>query len=145
MTATMAVPDSSQSGFDPSSTYMMTRVAQPQPRMRFAGVLQPVKGLGACRPVQIDDNDLVIGRQSGLGLTLADEWVSRRHAHIRRVDDEYVLEDLDSSNGTYVDGVPIVSCVLRPGDWVQIGRNLFRFELRLVGGTGLEDLATWLG
>ena len=145
MAAIMAVPDSSQSGFDSPSTYVLTRVAQPGQRLRFVGVLQPVKGLGACGPVQIEDHDLVIGRQSGLGLTLADEWVSRRHARIRRVDDEYVLEDLDSSNGTYVDGVPIVSCVLRPGDWIQVGRNLFRFELRLVGGTGLEELATWLG
>jgi pSer/pThr/pTyr-binding forkhead associated (FHA) protein len=141
----MAVPHSSHPGFDPSATYMMTRVAQPESRLRFVGVLQPLKGLGACGPVQVDNEELVIGRQAGLGLTLADEWVSRRHARICRVDDEFVLQDLDSSNGSYVDGVPIVSCVLRPGDWIQIGRNLFRFELRLAGGTTLEELATWLG
>jgi pSer/pThr/pTyr-binding forkhead associated (FHA) protein len=89
-------------------------------------------------------SELAIGRQEGLGVTLADDWVSRRHALIRRTGDEFVLEDLGSSNGTYVDGVPIVSCVLRAGDWIQIGRNLFRFEVQLDSASGTGDVTTWL-
>ena len=42
--------------------------------------------------------------------------------------DEFVLEDLDSCNGTHVDGVPILSCVLHDGDAIQIGQHLFYFE-----------------
>ena len=130
--------------YDPSRTYMLTRVAQPEPRLRFVGVLRPDKGFANPEPVLIDTQEVVIGRQEGLGLSLPDDWVSRRHARACRVGDEFILEDLGSSNGTYVDGVPIVSCVLRPGDWVQIGRNLFRFEVQLAGTTGLEDVTTWL-
>lgn len=131
-------------GYDPSRTYMLTRVAQPEPRLRFVGLLRPEKGFALPEPVLIDNQDLVIGRQDGLGLSLPDDWVSRRHARIHREGDEFTLEDLGSSNGTYVDGVPIVSCVLRSGDWVQIGRNVFRFEVQLAGAAGLEDVSTWL-
>ena len=60
------------------------------------------------------------------------------------MDEEFLLEDLSSSNGTYVDGVPVVSCVLRAGDWIQIGRTLFRFELRLASVTTQEGQSTWL-
>jgi pSer/pThr/pTyr-binding forkhead associated (FHA) protein len=131
-------------GYDPSRTYMLTRVAQPQPRLRFVGVLRPDKGFAQPEPVLIDNQELVIGRQDGLGLSLPDDWVSRRHARIHRSGDEFTLEDLGSSNGTYVDGVPIVSCVLRAGDWVQIGRSVFRFEVQLASASGLEDVTTWL-
>jgi pSer/pThr/pTyr-binding forkhead associated (FHA) protein len=134
----------SRASYDPSRTYMLTRVAQPQPRVRFVGVLRPDKGFAQPEPVLIDSQDLVIGRQDGLGLTLPDDWVSRRHARIHRSGDEFTLEDLGSSNGTYVDGVPIVSCVLRAGDWVQIGRSVFRFEVQLSSASGLEDVTTWL-
>jgi pSer/pThr/pTyr-binding forkhead associated (FHA) protein len=69
----------------------------------------------------------VLGRVKGATIELSDASVSRRHARVLRQDDEYVLEDLDSSHGTHVDGVPIVSCLLRDGDIVQVGRSVFGF------------------
>jgi pSer/pThr/pTyr-binding forkhead associated (FHA) protein len=132
--------------YDPTRTYMHTRVAQSETRTRFVGVLRPEKGFMTAEPIPIThgSSELVIGRQEGLAITLADDWVSRRHARIRRMGDEFILEDLESSNGTYVDGVPILSCVLRAGDWVQIGRNLFRFEVQLDSASGVGDVTTWL-
>jgi hypothetical protein len=133
--------------YDPARAYMLTRVAQPESRNRFVGVLRPEKGFLPADPIPIvpGTEELLIGRQEGLGVSLKDDWVSRRHARIRRTgDDEFILEDLGSSNGTYVDGVPIVSCVLRAGDWIQIGRNLFRFEVQLDSASGTGDVTTWL-
>jgi hypothetical protein len=132
--------------YDPTRTYMLTRVAQPEPRNRFLGVLRPDKGCLPAEPIPLSPGveELLIGRQEGLPVSLKDDWVSRRHARIRRTGDEFVLEDLGSSNGTYVDGVPIVSCVLRAGDWIQIGRNLFRFEVQLDSASGAGDVTTWL-
>ena len=73
-----------------------------------------------------------IGRSSVNQVVLAAEKVSRRHAIINAADNgEFWLVDLGSSNGTYVDGVPIVSCVLKGGDMVQFGRNLFLFDCLL--------------
>jgi pSer/pThr/pTyr-binding forkhead associated (FHA) protein len=133
-----------QATYDPSRTYMMNQAVRPEQPLRFVGLLRPEKGVGAATPVTLEEREVIIGRQEDLKVSLPDDWVSRRHAKIRRVGDEYVLQDLGSSNGTYVDGVPILSCVLRQGDWIQIGRNLFRFEIQLAGASGVEDLSTWL-
>ena len=50
-----------------------------------------------------------------------------------------MLTDLDSRNGTHVDGVPIVSCVLRGGDTVQVGRHVFLFDSMLQYQDDQED------
>jgi len=97
-----------------------------QNQLRVVGVLNPVVP-SVTEPREIDQDEIIIGRDEQADLTLQDDSVSRRHARIRRTKSEFVLEDLDSRNGTYVDGVPIVSCILHGGDRVQIGRNLFFF------------------
>lgn len=136
-------PGNSPSDFDPP--FMTARyVARPALRQRFVGVLWPEVGFAPPASIQLDKEEWVIGRLSDVDLPLEDEQVSRRHARIRRVDDEFVLEDLESSNGTYVDGVPVLSCVLRPGDWIQIGRTVLRFEVRLAAATGIRETKTCL-
>src|SRR5262245_65898885 len=99
--------------YDPTRTYLLSGAAHPGPHNRFVGVLRPAKGFVASGPILIlpENAELVIGRQEGLGVTLVDDWVSRRHARVRRFGDEFVLDDLAISNGTYVDGVHVVACV----------------------------------
>mgnify|MGYP003960317327 CR=1 FL=1 len=99
-------------------------------RLRGINVLKPVL---ACvtESMVIDKDDFIIGRGSKADFVLKDKAVSARHSRIRQVGNDCVLEDLGSSNGTYVDGVPIVSCVLKGGDMVQFGRNLFLFDCLL--------------
>jgi len=93
-------------------------------------VLKPIL---ACvkEPRVIDKDEFIIGRGSKVDFALKDKAVSARHCRIRRDGNDCILEDLGSSNGTYVDGVPIVSCVLKGGDMVQFGRNLFLFDCLL--------------
>ena len=130
--------------FDPSRTFVTGGSVRCKPRLRFVGLLCPESASGFSDPIPVPGQELIIGRQQGVGLALADEAVSRRHARIYRCEDEFVLEDLGSSNGTYVDGVPILSCVLRPGDLVQVGRSLFGFEVRLSSAPGREGMETWV-
>jgi FHA domain len=87
---------------------------------------------------RIHCDELVIGRGVDNGAVIPDTSVSRRHARIRCVENEFVIDDLESLNGTYVDGVPVVSCMLRGGDEVQIGRYLFFFD-RLMEPTSHHD------
>src|SRR5437763_826705 len=101
-----------------------------QPSLRWVGVLSPTAGLSAA-VIQLEQEELVVGRDKDCGAVLSDEGVSRQHARITRQGDEFVLEDLDSFNGSYVDGVPVLSCVLHDGDTVQLGQNLYSFELAL--------------
>ncbi|MFM7034121.1 MAG: ATP-binding protein [Planctomycetia bacterium] len=65
-----------------------------------------------------------IGRESGNLLQLQDHEVSRRHAEIRRVGEAFVISDLKSSNGTYVNDRRIERAELAGGDRLQIGRTV---------------------
>ena len=98
-----------------------------RPALRWVGVLARAAGARG-RDLLVEGDELILGRDSSCGAVLTEESVSRRHARIRRTGDEFVLEDLNSSNGTHVDGMPIVSCVLHDGDTIQIGQHLFYFE-----------------
>lgn len=66
-------------------------------------------------------SELTIGRHHGCDVVLGDPEISRRHAHLRLRDGRWVLQDLESTNGTYVNGVRVGRCQLRPGDHVSVG------------------------
>lgn len=64
----------------------------------------------------------LIGRSDSADLTLTDDGISRRHAKIAISEDDVVnLIDLDSTNGTFVNGTRVDMVILREGDRVQIG------------------------
>ena len=70
----------------------------------------------------IREDELVIGRGGECDLVLPERQVSREHIRIFRADDGYFLEDLDSKNGTWVNGkqVKATTVPLRDGDEIQI-------------------------
>lgn len=70
------------------------------------------------------EGPLSIGREIGNLLHLQDNEVSRRHAEIRRVGDTFVLDDLKSSNGTFVNNRRVERAELASGDRLQIGRTV---------------------
>jgi hypothetical protein len=71
---------------------------------------------------------VAIGRQDG-DLVLEDPEVSRRHAVLRREGESIVVEDLDSTNGTFVNGERIRSAIpIGPGDLVRVGRTTLEIE-----------------
>ena len=65
-----------------------------------------------------------IGREAGNAIQVDDHEVSRRHAEIRRVGDGYVLGDLKSSNGTFVNDARIERSELSSGDRIRLGRTI---------------------
>jgi phage tail-like protein len=75
---------------------------------------------------------IIIGRQPDLDLILEHQQVSRRHAALHRTANECMLVDLNSANGTRLNGqrlTPQVPVVLKPGDSIQIGAFNLDFEL----------------
>lgn len=70
---------------------------------------------------------VTIGREEGNGLRLNDERVSRFHAKVQTEDSDIILTDLDSTNGTRVNGTAVQIRRLRPGDQVSIGRSMLLF------------------
>src|SRR6478735_1190104 len=77
------------------------------------------------------DSPMEIGRGSNSGLVLDADSVSRRHAKIEPLDSGYRLTDLNSTNGTYVNGIRVKEHTLQDGDRVQIGKALLKY---LAGG-----------
>ena len=79
--------------------------------------------------IDLPTEQLTIGRSSESGLVIRDDYTSTHHARLMLWDDNWVIQDLDSTNGTYLDGtrVTLPTAVL-PGTPVTIGTTTF--ELR---------------
>lgn len=73
----------------------------------------------------LEGDQLVIGRDSSSGVAINDAEVSRKHARMTFQGGKYVLEDLGSTNGTFVNGQRLASpTVLKSGDVVSLGEQI---------------------
>ena len=63
-----------------------------------------------------------IGRDPGCELMLDNLGVSRRHAQVREVEGKFIVEDLKSTNGVFVNGHRVISAEINPGDEIKIGK-----------------------
>jgi hypothetical protein len=71
---------------------------------------------------------LVVGRGDSADVRLEDPFASSRHARIDRDGDVLVIEDLGSTNGTFLNGEPLTGPrPLHPGDRIRIGDNEFSY------------------
>jgi len=73
---------------------------------------------------------VTVGREEGNVVQLNDERVSRFHLKIQEDEGQIVLTDLESTNGTRVNGEFVKICNLRPGDVISIGRTVLLFGSR---------------
>lgn len=73
---------------------------------------------------------LTIGREDGNSIQVSDERVSRFHAKIHEEDGSFVLVDLDSTNGTRVNGETVQTAIIRFGDVIAMGRTVLLFGSR---------------
>jgi len=69
-----------------------------------------------------------IGRQPEADICIPDPSVSRQHARIFFMHDEEILEDLNSTNGSFVNGVRVTRCVLQDNDIIRIGDATMLFQ-----------------
>ena len=70
--------------------------------------------------VEMDRGETILGRGSECRVQLKLPGVSKLHSRVTYRDEEYTVEDLGSTNGTYVNGVRVQRCVLRNNDQIQI-------------------------
>src|SRR4051812_45848253 len=71
--------------------------------------------------------EMVIGRGSDSTIQVDRDSVSRKHAKIKRSGVDWIISDLGSTNGTYVNDGQIENYTLRDGDLVKIGNAIFKF------------------
>jgi pSer/pThr/pTyr-binding forkhead associated (FHA) protein len=82
---------------------------------------------------QSNKTEITIGRDMENDLQIDNLAVSSFHARIERSQDKYFIEDLNSTNGTYIDEEKITKCELQDGDTAGIGKHSLTFLLE--GGT----------
>jgi hypothetical protein len=89
---------------------------------------------GGTREFALNKERITIGRHADNDIALNDKAVSGRHAVIITILRDSFLEDLNSTNGTLVNGRQVAKHPLAHGDSIAMGRNTLRFESEAVAG-----------
>ena len=74
-----------------------------------------------------EKEEVLIGRDDGCDIQISSRAISREHCVIERTESGLVLKDLDSSSGTFVDGVKIDTTTLSSGMEARVGPAILRF------------------
>lgn len=85
-------------------------------------------GLGESYPLRIE-SATSLGRAKANDIVLKDIAISSQHCRIRREDGRFVLHDLKSTNGTFVNDRRVSRCLLSEGDEIKIGETVLRFRV----------------
>lgn len=131
-TAAPAAPP--QPDLPPLETAGVPPTATPSPAMTIAAGpatrIVAIQGPYAGQIFELNADLMTLGREAVHPIALVNDMgVSRNHAQIVRRGDQVLIEDLGSTNGTYVNGVRISAPTpIKPGDTLQLGVSLFRVE-----------------
>jgi transcriptional regulator with GAF, ATPase, and Fis domain len=92
---------------------------------RLLAIAGPLRG----SVLPFPEGETTLGREPSNGLAVIDPSVSRRHCLLRREQDRFQILDLDSRNGTLVNGVTVKEHWLEHGDEIAVGDSAFQFLL----------------
>jgi len=105
-------------------------------RLSYADVVAPVvaqltfaNGDSAGTVIALTENEYRIGRQRDNDIQLGDLGISGHHARIYRGPDAYIVEDLKSRNGTWLNGVRVYHGTLTDGDTLRLGETELRYQV----------------
>ena len=86
---------------------------------RIVAISGALKG----REYRLDSDRVTIGRDASNGIAPPDSAVSRQHCLVELIDGNARITDLDSHNGTFVNGIPVSQRMLAHGDVLRIGHS----------------------
>ena len=113
-----------------------TSIHSMTPKPRLIALSGPANGT----VFALAEDEVSIGREPANRIRVDDHSVSRRHCLIKREDDSFRVVDLESYNGTFVNGVPVGEQPLKHGDQIAVGRVLFIFLLNETEVAATENL-----
>lgn len=107
----------------------LLKSAQPKPQVSTVSKAWSLRALNTALAEKqfIVDGTVVIGRSNECDITLGVAHLSRKHAQLSLVRGELVVEDLQSSNGTFVNGTRVDRATLKPGD--ELSFDTLRFKV----------------
>ena len=94
-----------------------------------------INGLDLGRKYELDQTSMLIGRSSKTDIQIDEDSISRNHAMLLNDGNNYVVRDLGSTNGTYVNDHQVAEHYLRDGDQIRVGRTIFKFLM----GSNIES------
>src|SRR5258705_12977323 len=98
------------------------------------------KGPSTGQQVEIGQEPVLIGRRKDCAVMIDDVGVSGHHAKLQRQDGRWILADLNSSNGTMVNGNTVQTWSLQHGDMIVFGQTQWRFVDTAGGARGPRPL-----
>jgi len=84
-------------------------------------------GAGGVSDIELDKGVIMVGTGETSDLRLEDETVSRQHAEIVKTKDGYLVRDLGSTNGTFVNGLRVKEAFLQGGSILKLGKTRIKF------------------
>ena len=120
------------SGKDSTVVTVITKVPADSPKREACLVV--INGADLGKKYVLAQTSTVIGRSSKVDIQVDEDSISRSHAVIDNYGDTVIARDLESTNGTYVNDLPIREKRLIDGDQIKIGRTIFKF----LSGSNIE-------
>src|SRR5579883_1290737 len=103
---------------------------------RIIAITGPLKGT----TFPLSEAETIIGREPANPVSINDPLVSRKHCAIRNAEGKIQVADLESLNGTFVNGVPTRERALEHGDRIKIGSSQFIFLIHAGDGATVVPL-----
>lgn len=91
-------------------------------------VLEQIDGPGSPARFSLAERELVIGRADDAAIRVESQLASRHHAVLTRHGEEYSIQDNDSRNGIFLNGLRVHSALLRDGDILLVAEGVFVYH-----------------
>lgn len=101
-------------------------------RAQVRAYLEVTSGPGRGQRFYLSHKTHVMGRSLDADISLPDDSISRQHAQVLWRNEQYILLDLGSKNGTFLNGTSVHECPLHTGDELSLGNHTLQFLLEAV-------------
>ena len=91
------------------------------------------------KTIETDKGEITIGRNPNCDIHIDNLGVSKQHAKIIKQDGLYVVEDLNSTNGTYINRKRIARAVINNNDEIHIGKHTLQIQYKAQGSANTDQ------
>lgn len=107
----------------------LTRLNATDPGRKFRSYLEVIKGDDEGKIFYLEQDDLTLGRHQDCDIEIQDVEISRKHLRLYTEDRRWFIQDLGSTNGTFVNKLRVDRYMVNPGDKIVAGKTQFRFNV----------------
>ena len=91
------------------------------------------------KTIETDKDEISIGRNPNCDIHIDNLGVSKQHAKIVKQDGVYVVEDLNSTNGTFINNKRVARAVINNNDEIHIGKHALKVQYKTQSGANIDQ------